>query len=262
MSNPSYSTPALDKGIDILEYLTVQNRPVSQKTIAQALERTPSEIFRMLMTLVKRGYVLKNDDERYTLTLRMFSMSRELPPLERLLSFAQPLMRELVQKSWQSCHIGIEDAGNIVIIDSAPSPGNWALSLRPGSVIGLTNTSTGRVLAAFRKADEAQKLFRRHQPAIGEPPCTEKHFMNRLKPIQDKGEEITSSDTTQGVINMAFPVFDNRHKAIAVVNCPFLHRIDSFDVPDQSEVAVFFRNFAAKLTEYYGGNSTLPENPA
>ena len=75
MSNPSYSTPALDKGIDILEYLTVQNRPVSQKTIAQALERTPSEIFRMLMTLVERGYVLKSDDERYTLTLRMFSSS-------------------------------------------------------------------------------------------------------------------------------------------------------------------------------------------
>ena len=248
-----YAAPALEKGLDILEHLAAQNGPTSQKQIAGALQRTPSEIFRMLNTLVERGFVIKGEDERYSLSLRMFSLSQRLPPLERLLAFAEPKMNELVNECWQSCHIGIEDAGNIVILASAPSPGNWALSLRPGAVIGLTNTSTGRTLAAFRTEEQARQLFQTRTLAVGEPKGDLSAFLSRMAIIRSDGEEITPSDTTEGVTNMAFPVFDHSGRAIAVVNCPYLKRLDGLEVPSKDTVADKFRQFAAALTAYYGG---------
>ncbi len=253
MSETRYNAPALEKGIDIIEFLSERSKPVSQKEVATALERTPSEIFRMLMTLVRRGYVRRDDDDRYTLTLRMFSLSQKHPPMDRLISAAIPEMHTLVQECWQSCHIAVEVADTIVIAASLPSPGNWGLMLRPGAVVGLTNASSGRVLAAFRSEAEAIKLLEAHRPAVGEVHMDRQEFLDRLEKIREAGEEIVPSDTTAGVTNMAFPVFDHTGRATAVVNCPYLKRLDDFDVPPMDVVAGRYRAFAQRLTEFYGG---------
>ena len=60
-----YYAPALDKGLDILEYLSDQSIPQSQQDIAIGIERTPNEIYRMLVSLEKRGYIAKDPVSSY-----------------------------------------------------------------------------------------------------------------------------------------------------------------------------------------------------
>jgi uncharacterized membrane protein len=43
-----YRAPALDKGLDILEALAATEVGLTQAEIAKALDRSPSEIYRML----------------------------------------------------------------------------------------------------------------------------------------------------------------------------------------------------------------------
>lgn len=253
MSDRSYSAPALEKGIEIIEFLSSRAEPATQKEIAAALGRTPSEIFRMLVVLVDRGFVLRGNDDRFSLTLRLLSLAQQVPALERLRAFALPRMRALVQNCWQSCHIGVEENGNIVIIEALPSPGHWGLMIRPGAVIGLTNTSTGRVMAAFRDPVEAEALYDNHAPAMGEVKADKPAFLKRLTAIREQGCEITPSDTTEGVTNMAFPVLDASGRAIAVVNCPYLKRLDSLAVPDQDVVIARYRAFASALSAFSRG---------
>jgi len=115
-----YRAPALEKGLDILEALSNHTDGQSQADIATSLNRSQSEIYRMLDTLVRRGYVMRSkDDERYSISLRMFAMAQRHPPIGRLLAMAKPQMRALTRKAWQSCHLGMESNGDIVIVASA-----------------------------------------------------------------------------------------------------------------------------------------------
>jgi len=52
-----YTAPALEKGLDILERLSLSETGLSLSEIARDLGRSVSEIFRMLVVLEQRGYI-------------------------------------------------------------------------------------------------------------------------------------------------------------------------------------------------------------
>lgn len=250
-----YRAPALEKGLDIVELLSLNFDGMSQGDIAKALDRSQSEIYRMLSTLVRRGYVMRSaDSDLYSLTLKMFAISQRYPPIQHLMEIAPPRMRALTRKVWQSCHMGMESNGDIVVVASIESPGNWGLALRVGTVMGLGNTGTGRVLAAFRSDDEVDELLQRHRLAQGEPQIDRAEFLDHIQRIREWGYERMTSATAVGVTNLAYPVLNREGHAISVVTCPFLERIDQLDVPDIDEVHRLYRSLADELTDYYSGH--------
>jgi len=253
-ANDKYRAPALDKGLDIIELLAERSHGLSQKDIAEALGRSPNEIYRMLTTLLQRGYISRDaKSDLFALSLKMFSLAQFHPPMHRLLAHAAPLMQAAAQSSWQSCHIGMEDNAMVVVVASYPSPGNWGLAMRTGSVLGLANTGTGRVLAAFRPLEERKALLDNHRLALGEPKPDRVILKKRLEAIIARGYEQAPSEATHGVTDLSFPVFDSFSRAIAVVTCPHLHRIDKVVVPDVDEVVATYKALAANLTAYFGG---------
>ena len=72
--------------------------------LAHRIDRSVSEIFRMAVTLQRRGYVQVDENDRYTLTLKMFELAHRQQPLKSLVSVALPLLRELASRARQSCH--------------------------------------------------------------------------------------------------------------------------------------------------------------
>ena len=48
----------------------------------------------MAVTLQRRGYVQVDENDRYTLTLKMFELAHRQQPLKSLVSVALPLLRE------------------------------------------------------------------------------------------------------------------------------------------------------------------------
>ncbi|SDE59798.1 DNA-binding transcriptional regulator, IclR family [Paracoccus isoporae] len=249
-----YRAPALDKGLDIVELLAGFVDGMTLGEIARALDKSQSEIYRMITTLVRRGYVVRSaEDDRFSLSLKMFAVSQRHAPVNRLLDVARPKMRTLALHAWQSCHLAMENNGDIVIVSSAESPGNWALGLRVGSVVGLWNTGSGRVLAAFRSEDELEELLNRHRPALGEPELDRDELMRHLERVRRNGYERMPSSATVGVTNMAYPVMDENGRAVAAVTCPYLERIDEFEVPSVDKVHAMLTELAAELSAFYCG---------
>lgn len=253
-STDKYRAPALEKGLDIIELLAEHGEGLSQGDVAKALDRSQSEIYRMLSTLVRRGYVVRSaSGDRYSLSLKMFSISQRHPPIGRMIETALPQMRALTRRAWQSCHMGMESNGDIVIVASAESPGNWGLALRTGTVVGLWNTGTGRALAAFRSAEEVDTLIAMHRPAIGEPELDRVEFEAHLTRIRATGYELMPSATVAGVTNISFPIFDASNNVVAALSCPYLNRLDAHSVPSCDAVIEEFKTLAAGLTAFYAG---------
>lgn len=144
-----YSAPALEKGLDILELLSEQAGGLSQSEIAEATGRSVGQIFRVLATLERRGYVTRDPQSGlYAFSMRTFDLAHRHPPLRGLIAIATPAMRDLADRVRQSCNLSVLDAGAVRVIAQVESPADFGFRVRVGAVFGVAETATGAVLSS------------------------------------------------------------------------------------------------------------------
>ena len=129
-----YKSPALDKGLDILELLSLERVPMAMSEMAKRLGRTRSEIFRMTLTLEQRGYIYQEEgSDRYILTIKLFEMGMNHPPNKSLQEIAVPIMNKLSKTTQQACYISVALYEHTVVIANIDAPGHFGYSVRIGN---------------------------------------------------------------------------------------------------------------------------------
>ena len=245
-----YPTPALEKGLDILELFAHEPGGLTKSDVARRLNRTVSEIFRMLLCLEERGYIGRaEDDDRFRLTLKMFRMALEYPPTKRLVSEALPIMQALVHKLNQSCHLGVLEAGQVVIVAQADSPVSPGFYVKAGSIVDLMHAATGHVILAHIPEEQRNRAVEMWQQQTESriPKDLDEH----LAKIRSMGFEERDSYQIRGVINITYPVFDESSQAVAALTVPYLARMEDPTTPKLVRAAL--REASIKLTESIGG---------
>jgi DNA-binding IclR family transcriptional regulator len=249
-----YAAPALEKGLDILEVLADSVTGYTLNELAQKVGRKVSEIFRMAVTLQRRGYVQVDENDRYTLTLRMFELAHRQQPLKSLVSAALPLLRELANRARQSCHLTMYQGGRVVVIAQVESPERWSFGLKVGVVMGLTDTSSGHVLLAFRDEIDRARMLRAHIGVEGELDMDPGELFSILQEVRERGYSAMPSKQTRGITNIAFPVMGAAGHVIASINVPYIERIDQKSAPDVVQVGSIVGNIAARLSALMGAS--------
>lgn len=253
-----YRAPALDKGLDILEFLAASAGGLTQVEIAKGLGRGPNEIYRMLDTLVRRNYVTRSPDgDKYMLSLRLLTIANMHPPRRRLLDIADPLLRAAADKISQSLHLAVWEDGQFIITSSVSAPGNWRLSLRIGSVIGLYNTGSGMVMISFQDENQRRRMIREHHLVAGETVTEPGQFEASIRRIREQGYVMAPSAYTKSVINLSCPVLDPFGNAIAAVTCPYVEHINPQESADLSTTLACLQDIASQMTRQLNGR--LPE---
>ncbi|WP_422084397.1 MULTISPECIES: IclR family transcriptional regulator [Variovorax] len=249
-----YAAPALEKGLDILEALADSVSGYTLNELAQKVGRKVSEIFRMAVTLQRRGFVQVDENDRYTLTLRMFELAHRQQPLKSLVSVALPLLRELANRARQSCHLAMYQGGRVVVIAQVESPERWSFGLKVGVVMGLTDTSSGHVLLAFRDEIDRARMLRAHIGVEGELEMDPGELFAILQDVRERGYSAMPSKQTRGITNIAFPVMGAADHVIASINVPYIERIDQKSAPDAVQVRGIVGNIAGRLSALMGAS--------
>jgi DNA-binding IclR family transcriptional regulator len=244
-----YATPALEKGLDVLELLARQPHGLTKSQIARELNRTVSEIFRMLVCLERRGYIAQVSEERFSLTLKLFKLVQEHPPTERLVAEALPVMHRFAHLTQQSCHLGIQEGALIVILAQVNSPSNLGFFVKLGSTVDLMEAASGYVMLAHQSADQrARSLAEWTRETARTPPDD---LPLHLARIVKSGYEKRASYLVKGVVNISFPVFDTRGLAVAALTVPFIQYTGS--TIQSAEVIEALRQSADEITAAIGG---------
>ncbi|HEY1998358.1 IclR family transcriptional regulator [Paraburkholderia sp.] len=248
-----YSAPALEKGLDIIELLTDHPEGLSLAELAKELGRTTAEIFRMVVTLETRGYLLAIGD-RYVLSLLLFQLAHRHQPVRSLVSAALPLMTQLAKQAGQSFHLCVYQKGRVLIAAGVESPERWGFSLKVGTLIGLTDTASGQVLLAFQEEPQRVEMLELHIPVDGELEVNPPQLAKDLAQIRKHGNARMPSRQVKGVKNLAYPVFGRDGHAIATLTTPYIERIDNAEVPSMAEVGDMMKDAAQTLTALMGFN--------
>lgn len=246
-----YSAPALEKGLDVLELLSGEAEGLNISGIAQRLGRSVGELFRMLVVLEQRGYVMAQpSSDFYTLTLKMFELSHRFPPVKRLTTIAGPVLKRLSMEIEQSCHLVIYYEGKGHVVVQQDSPADRVFSVKLGAEAPLIDTCSGHVLLAyadeFEREDMLNKIPSTHRvPKKGE-------INKRVARIKEHGFESISSGQIQGVQDVGYPIFDHTKKVIAVLVVPFLAYLDSTHSIKIDTVKESLRRVASELSGMLG----------
>jgi DNA-binding IclR family transcriptional regulator len=219
-SERRYRAPALEKGLDILELLASNDGPMTASQISTALDRSMSELFRMIQVLEYKGYIaLRSSGEGYELSNKLFALGMSRAPVRNLLEVALPVMRELSDAIGQSCHIAVASEGQMVVIARIENPGYLGFTVRPGYRRHLHEASSGVTLFAFQP-----EAVRRDWAALLSQTANKaamKAFVERADTVRARGFERAASDFVQGVTDISCPVLSNE-AAVAALTVPFL----------------------------------------
>jgi DNA-binding IclR family transcriptional regulator len=248
----SYATPALEKGLDVIELLAHQPGGLTKSEISRELKRTVSEIFRMLLCLERRGYIAQVESERYALTLKLFRLVQEHPPTERLITEALPVMHHLAHETQQSCHMGIIEGAQVTILAQVNPSTSIGFYVKLGSSVELMEATTGYVILAHQDEEHRARTLAEWKRLTGDDLPADLHA--HLARVKRQGFESRPSYKVRGVTNISYPIFDESGSAIGALTVPYIQLIDP--VANASQVSAALKEASREITAAIGGRAS------
>jgi len=224
-SRSSYSAPALEKAIDIIELLAEAESGLSVSEISQRLKRRMSELFRIIVVMERRGWLQKCPETwRYSVTYHVLKLAHRGTPTQTLTAAAAPAMQDLSTRINQSCHLVVRSGTQgLVIVRQENQKRHANLSVRLGALIELVSSCSGQVLLAHLDAEELESLLETLPRMRG---IAKKKLLVTLEKVRKRGYEVHPSPMTAGVTDISFPVRGFDGNVMAALTVPYLHVFD------------------------------------
>jgi DNA-binding IclR family transcriptional regulator len=246
----TYSVPALEKGLDILEALASIHVPQSLTVLARLLNRTPSELFRMLDTLERRSFIARDPiSDGYHLTLKLYELAHTHSPVDQLLKAAMIPMYELAERIHESCHLCVLSGTMLVVIAQAESPEPVRLSVEVGDRVLPLRAASGRVLTAFLDPTGQERLLSADASYATLTGKERADLAAQFEQIRREGYLLATSTRRTG-LDASCIVGNPRVGVLAALGVPFLP--GSANDGKESELIPTIQSYAERVTAALG----------
>lgn len=202
--------------VGILEQLA-QHHKINLERLAAATGLPKPTLLRFLGTLVELGYVYRDLNDQYSLTLRMFSIgSKGLAHMD-LTQDARPIAEALGSSLMETVHMGVLDEDMAMYVIKIESKYTIRMYSRVGKRIPLYCTAIGKVLLA----DMPPEALETTVGAIELIPFTKTTITDRrsllaeLQRIRSLGFAEDLQEHEEGVRCIAAPVRDHTGATVA-----------------------------------------------
>lgn len=219
-----YSAPALEKGLDILELLAAQERALTLKAIAEGLNRSKSEIFRMVAVLLERGYIARDPEtDAFSPTNRLFDLALRTPQVKDLLSESIPALGRLADETGHSPHLVVLHRGETVVAAALPGRSDMSFTLRLGYRRVSIDATSGQVIIAFQPRPVQERLIAEAR-LLPNAAIAEADLWASLERIRNRGSEMHPSRDFVGITDICCPILGPDGRAVASVIIAYVDR--------------------------------------
>lgn len=217
-----YSAPALEKGLDILEFLSVTDTKPTLSQLAAGIGRSKSEIFRMMIVLEERGYICRIDGDLFILTDKLKQISGNKSGVNRLVEMTSPTLDILAQETGLSNHLSVLQDDVLVVVRSTPVMQNYGLSVQVGYESPLFGTSAGACFFSdLPMLDSRRSLLERLGHGLEEDGF--RTFDDLVVQCRSDGFVVAPNPDVSSIFELSAPI---RHQAteqtLAALTLPFV----------------------------------------
>jgi DNA-binding IclR family transcriptional regulator len=201
-----------------LESLVELGSEVGLVEISQAVSLPLATVHRLLGTLIQRGYVKQNRQNRkYSLGFRALQMGSDMRQRFSLRLEARPFLQRLMQSCGESANLAVLDDGEVVYIDQAQSSRILRMFTQIGNRLPAHSTGSGKVMLAFAPLEVVEGILRRYglSARTRHTIVDLDEFRRELERIRHNGYALDDQEHEEGVRCIAVPVRDESGQVVA-----------------------------------------------
>lgn len=221
---------SLDRGLDVLEFLSAASQDVGVRDVARHLDLSPAIVQRLINTLSERGYLLRDPEtRRYRLGYRAIGLGAAQSRSGDLVSLAQSELRRLSQQHRVNAFLGTLKRRRAIYLVTVQGDGPIAIRVGVGDEMPLHSTAIGKVLlasldaAAGRRAIGKGPLVRVTERTITDP----EKLLRSLDRVRSQGFATVREENLPGVLSVGAPVRDASGAVVAAISIAYPRSLDA-----------------------------------
>lgn len=218
--NERYVLHSVSTAFSILD-LFFEREELSPAEVARCMNINRSTAFRFLVTMEQSGYLIKTDNAKYRLGVKISSLGQVAHNRMELISLIHPFLVSLSEETGESSHLAImDDATHITFIDKSVG----TLWLTMDVMIGYSKfahlTGTGKAILAY----QSDQFINQYIRTASFEACTSNSIQDPvsllrvLDAVRAQGYAIDNEEVESGLYCIAVPVLSRNAKPIAAIS--------------------------------------------
>jgi len=178
-----------------------------------------STAHRLLGEWVEWGGLVRGEDGRYRVGIKLWRLGVRQPTARRLREVALPYLEDLLEATGEHVHLAVRDGLGAVYLERLSGQGAVRVISEVGSVLPLHATGVGLVLLAYSGPEVFESVLASAPRKFLPNTLTGEHELReRLAAIRATGLSVSVEALTRGAFSVAAPIRDATGEVIAAVS--------------------------------------------
>lgn len=213
---------SVERVFNIMEIMAVEGAPITVTELAEKVKLKISTVHRLLSTLLYRGYVEQEDNNKYRLGLRLMELGNSVLYYSDIRTVARPFLEELMERCNETVNLAILDGTDVVYIDQVESKNLIIVKMlaQVGNRGPVHCTSSGKALVAFLPDDRMEETITKLDLTkyTNETITDLDNLRKELKRVREDGYAVDWGEREEHVRCIAAPIFNYEDRAVASVS--------------------------------------------
>lgn len=213
----NYSAPAIDRMLDIVEFLATQQTTYGVSELSRTLDISSNSVFRIMARLIARGYAVQDEITKgYSLTPRLFMLGNFRQDKDFLRNIARSHLKSLSEKVHETVQIQIPSGSNMESLDIIEPDCDFYLRVKNHAKLYYHNNAFGKTVLAFMSDEDITALLPNKLPKMTENTITEmSDFLAEIANVRKDGVAFDREEYSQGVYCIGAAVLDANGNPVA-----------------------------------------------
>ncbi len=209
MTNTKYIIPSLHQACRVLLLFAQKKRPLSLREVHELLNLPRTTTMRILETLSMHGLLNKREKNTYALGATLAHLGEAFLATLDIRTVARPVLTQLTGETQETSQLAVFSNDQSLLIEVCDSPKPFRMAARPGTMLPLYCTATGKVFLAYSVKNlqdylQHVTLRRQTQRTLTQYEC----LVREITRIRETGYAIDNEEFAEGVRCLAAPVYD------------------------------------------------------
>ncbi len=205
----------LKRALDILLCFDWENQKLTMTEIAKKISLAKSTTLRFITALEKEGFLIKNEDNTYTLGYTLYYLGILAKESIDLRKIAYPIMQRLRNEYNETVSLYIlENNRRRVCFEQVESTHELKRSAQLGAKYPLWAGASGKAILAFMSEENFLRIIEEIKPLTNETIIDIQKLKKELQEIREKKIAFSFGEREVGVSAVASPIFDSYHNVV------------------------------------------------
>jgi len=215
----NYSVPNLERSIEIIEYMSREKRDFTITEIARELDFPRNSVFRIVKTLIDRGYMVSLSGKTYRLSSKLLSIGYAAVSEQNLIQQASKPMHELRDQVNESVFIGVMAGSQGVVLDELLSYSPVKVKVGVGTQFPVYTGAPGKAMVAYLDEHRQNEILDQitFKKYTENTITSKKEMIAELIKIREKGFATDHEEMTIGINCVSCPIFNFKNEPFAAI---------------------------------------------